>query len=452
MRIKYIAAFLLILLGFDAQSQRQDLSQRKALIGVLFSNLPDAGLVVDSVVSGGTFDAMSVKKGDKLLAVNEKPVKTLPEFGAAVGALRRDEGIHVTVERGDQKMQLAAKGVMRPLETQPFADIFYDYLPFREGKLRIITKKPTGKARCPSILFIPGYNCSSIESFPNNYNGKIINAWLKAGYAVVCVEKSGNGDSQNCPPCVEVDFQTDIETYAKAYEYMRSLPFADTARLFLWGHSMGGVIAPVIAERYQPKGVMAFATVFRPWNEFLLEMHRVQAPLEGKSYVETEAFVRAMHKIYYEFFILKKSPEALYAIPEYRDLVVKELDYKPNATLQWGRHWRFWQQIDELDLAQSWSNYHGKVLSIFGGADHIQCAEIEQKLIVETINSRHPGNATYLRIEDIDHLMSVNHSWAESNKNLFDNAYHNTHFNTKIAEQTIAWLKQTSDNKTTDNE
>ena len=31
---------------------------------------------------------------------------------------------------------------------------------------------------------------------------------------------------------------------------------------------MGGVIAPEVAKRHNPKGVMVFGTTFRPWSEF----------------------------------------------------------------------------------------------------------------------------------------------------------------------------------------
>jgi alpha-beta hydrolase superfamily lysophospholipase len=79
------------------------------------------------------------------------------------------------------------------------------------------------------------------------------------GYAVVTIEKSGLGDSFGCQPCGEVDLLTDIESFDAGYKYMEKLPFVDAANLFIWGHSMGGTIAPEVAKLHHPKGIMVFA-------------------------------------------------------------------------------------------------------------------------------------------------------------------------------------------------
>lgn len=405
-----------------------------------FVSYRDSAVCIDSVIPGFTLEKAGVQKGDILLMLNGKRMVNDDAYYSEATVLRTGDEVEVQYRRGKKIITRKTLAVMKPYEVNPYADITYDWVSFKQGALRVITKRPKGKTNCPAVLFIPGYNCSSVENFPNNYNGWLMNEWLKAGYAVVCIEKSGTGDSYGCLPCTEVDMQTDIESFSLGYEYMQRLEFVDRDRLFIWGHSMGGVIAPVLARKYQPRGVMAFATVFRPWSEFLLEMHRIQYPLDGKSYTETEDLVRLLHKVYYEFFVLKKAPAELYTYPEYTSIVAAELGYVTGSSDMWGRHWRFWQQIDSLNLAADWSKVEGKVLSIFGGMDFIQCSELEQKLIVETVNKSHPGNATYLRIDDIDHLMTVHTSWQEAHDMLYDVQYRNTHFSPTIARQTLDWM------------
>lgn len=405
-----------------------------------FVSYRDSAVCIDSVIPGFTLEKAGVQKGDILLMLNGKRMVNDDAYYSEATVLRTGDEVEVQYRRGKKIITRKTLAVMKPYEVNPYADITYDWVSFKQGALRVITKRPKGKTNCPAVLFIPGYNCSSVENFPNNYNGWLMNEWLKAGYAVVCIEKSGTGDSYGCLPCTEVDMQTDIESFSLGYEYMQRLEFVDRDRLFIWGHSMGGVIAPVLARKYQPRGVMAFATVFRPWSEFLLEMHRIQYPLDGKSYTETEDLVRLLHKVYYEFFVLKKAPAELYTYREYTSIVAAELGYVTGSSDMWGRHWRFWQQIDSLNLAADWSKVEGKVLSIFGGMDFIQCSELEQKLIVETVNKSHPGNATYLRIDDIDHLMTVHTSWQEAHDMLYDVQYRNTHFSPTIARQTLDWM------------
>lgn len=417
---------------------------RKAFIGLQVKPVAE-GVRIDSVYPNSTGSILNLKKYDIIASINNKEIKTNEAFSLVVSQIRSGDKVEVKVLRGNKVLKYSAKATMRPFEQSEIADVIYDWVAFKNGYLRTITRKPKGKTNLPCILLIPGYGCGSIETYSSGYNGKIITEWIKNGYAVVTIEKSGMGDSYNCVPCTEVDMITDIESFNAGYSYMENLEFVDKNNLFIWGHSMGGVIAPEIAKRHKPKGVMVFGTVFRPWSEFLLEMHRIQKPLlDGLNYQQTETFVRLIQKVYYEFFVLKKPPAQLYANPEYKDIVASELEYKENSTNMWGRHWRFWQQIDSLNLAVSWKELNCPVLVLNGSADYEQCAPIEPILIEETVNASHPGNATRIQIEDLDHFMMTSKNFKEAVNNFNNKAYAKGNFNSKIATETINWLNKNS--------
>jgi len=223
---------------------------------------------------------------------------------------------------------------------------------------------------------------------------------------------------------------------------MEKLSFVDKSKLFIWGHSMGGTIAPEVAKLHNPKGIMIFGSVFRPWSEFLLEMHRVQKPLlEGLTYQQTEDFTRKIQKIYYEFFVLKKSPEQLVSNPEYKDLVISELNYVKGSTNMWGRSWKFWQQLDSLDLAKSWKEVKCPVLILHGGTDYEQCSLVEPMLTQKTVNESSPNAATWVTIPDLDHFMMKSKDWPEAAKNFKEQQYAKGNFNYTITEETVKWLK-----------
>jgi uncharacterized protein len=323
----------------------------------------------------------------------------------------------------------------------------YDWVAFRKGFLRTITRKPKGSGPFPAILYIPGYGCGSIENYAASYNGKLINEWVNAGYAVITIEKSGLGDSYGCAPCSEVDLATDIESFDQGYKFMEGLPFADKSKLFIWGHSMGGVIAPEIAIRHQPKGVMVFGTTFRPWSEFLLEMHRVQKPLlEKQTYVQTEDFIRQIQQVYYEFFVLKKTREELYNKKAYTQLVESDLGYKNGSNDMWGRHWIFWQQIDSLNLAKTWQTLSCPVLVVHGATDYESCSILEPTLITQTVNEAHPGNGKMIIIPALDHFMMNSATYEIARDNFRSQQYAKGNFNTGIATETLRWLKQHASN------
>ncbi len=417
--------------------------QRRAFMGMQGKETPD-GIVIDSVFANSTFAAANVKKGDKLVLFNGQSTLKLADYNALASNIRTGESVTIAFLRQRKRYAVTVNAVMRPLEHSEIADITYDWVKFRNGYLRTITRTPKGKTNVPAILLIPGYGCGSIENYSSSYNGKLINEWLNNGFAVVTIEKSGMGDSYGCAPCTEVDLVTDIESFDAGYRYMEQLPNVDKSRLYIWGHSMGGTIAPEVAKLHTPKGVIVFACVFRPWSEFLLEMHRVQKPLlEGLNYQQTEVFTRTIQKIYYEFFILKKSPDELYQNPEYKSVVASELGYKENwNNNMWGRHWRFWQQLDSLNLAESWQKVNCPVLVLHGGADYEQCSWVEPLMIQKTVNEKHPNTATWVTIPDLDHFMMRSKDWTEAAKNFREQQYLKGNFNPAIAEETIKWLKE----------
>ncbi len=333
MRIKLIFSFIIVVSTAAAQ-----LPARKVAIG-LHGKENANGIAIDSIVSGSTFSQTKIQPGDIIASVNNQSVTSMKALYSAFANTREGDKISVTFLHGGKEKTQTIKGIAKPFQQSAIANIKYDWVKFKSGYLRAITYLPKGKTNVPAILLIPGYGCGSIENYVSSYNGKLIHEWLKNGYAVVTIEKSGMGDSYGCAPCGQADLVTDIQSFDEGYKYMEALPEVDKNRLFIWGHSMGGTIAPEVAKKHSPRGVMVFACVFRPWSEFLLEMYRVQKPLmDSFSYQQTEDFVRQIQKVLYEFFILKKSPAELDANPEYKTMVEGELGYKENSNDMWGRH------------------------------------------------------------------------------------------------------------------
>jgi uncharacterized protein len=432
--------FLVIGIIYTISVQAQT-PQRKAFIGVIGKTSPQ-GTLLDSVVPQSVFDKLKIKKGDVILTVNNQETTTWEKFISTASPMRTRDMVTVAYLRNGKKQIAKTKAIMKPYETSEIADIYYNWVPFEKGFLRSITRKPKNKTNVPAILLIPGYGCGTIENYSKSYNGKLINEWIKNGYAVITIEKSGIGDSYNCEPCSEVDLQTDIKSFDVGYRFMENLPYVDKTKLFIWGHSMGGTIAPEVARLHNPKGVIVFACVFRPWNEFLLEMHRVQKPLlEKLTYQQTEEFLRGIQPIYHDFFNNKKSPSELFKNPNYRKLVASEIGYKEGSNDMWGRHWRFWQQLDELNLAKTWQEVNCPVLVIHGTSDYEQCSLVEPMLIQKTVNEVHPNFATWITIEGLDHFMMNSKNYQEAYKNFQEQQYNKGNFNYKIAEETIKWLK-----------
>ncbi len=441
--------FLCFYIAFQLPAQTL---QRKAFLGIKPQELNDSiakaskvsetkGILVLEVVPHSTAESLKLKPQDVVTAINKQPVTTLPQLLEPFQKLHQHEPVAITVVRGKKKLNLKGKTVGRPLEkSDEKTELVYDQVKFGNGYLRAIVTRPKGSGKFPAILFIPGYNCGSIDTYNQGAYGKLIKGWNDKGYAVMRIEKSGMGDNENTAPCQDVDMYTEIATFEAGYKHLKTYSFVDTANLFLFGHSMGGVIAPVIAEKYNPKGVMVYGTVFRPWFEFMIDLVRKQNIMTGADYVENEKLTRQMQTVYYEFFVLKKSPAEIAQNPALTAIAARELDYKPNSSLMWGRHYKFWQQLDELNMAQSWRNTLSNVLAIWGSADWISFEEEEHTVIADLVNKYHPGKGTYLKLENTNHGFIKMPSMLEGIK-LSAPAYNEQHFNFGLVEETDKWMK-----------
>lgn len=404
-------------------------------------------VVIDSVSPEGMFYTLGLKPGDCIYAINQKPVQTVKQF---------KEAVHDILEKNPMTLDVFTEGQRTTIETiaqgrlqNPYKKmtVIYSELLQEDCTLRTIEYIPKHGNHLPAILILPGYNCGTIESFSRSYYRELIKQWVENGFIVYSVEKSGVGDSEGCIPCEETDMQRDILIYTSALKKLKMDVQVDSNHVYLWGHSMGGIIAPIIAQQSKVKGIITMGTVFRPWHQFLPEMHEVQKPLlDHYSAEQTARFLDTITPLYHAFFVEKKNPSELVTIPMYKHLTETELEYQPGKTNMWGRHWRFWQQIDSLDLNHAWRSLHVPVLAIQGGADYIQCAMKEPKMLVEAVNEKDPDLARLVTIPDLDHLCMKSANYQEAVKNFEEKQYLKGNFHQGMADVIMAWLKEQEGN------
>lgn len=432
--------FILLLLASLSTNAQEPLRKIWAGLTVRTENNK---LFVDSVFAQGAMQACGLQAGDQLLRINTQNVTSLVELQRTCESLRAGDSLCVEWMHQNQALKNCIKAPARPKRTLDWCNLEYGWVQHDKAWLRSMVYKPnTSSLSLPAIFFLPGYNCSSIESFPDNYNGRLIRHWVEQGFLVYTVEKSGMGDNANCLPCQAVDLGTDISFYSSAWNSLCRRPDVRTDALFIWGHSMGGIIAPLIQGPISPKGILVYGTVYRPWSEFLLEMHRVQKPLlEKLDAIQTEEFLRGIQAIYFDFFVRKKTPAELDQVTAYHKLVRSELEYADGKETMWGRHWRFWQQLDSVNLAQAWQQTKAQVLVMHGGADYIQCSALEPYLIREAVNRGVNGHAELLIFPDMDHLLLQSRNFEDAATRFDRKDYLSSELHPDFLHKTTAWMK-----------
>lgn len=435
------------MLGVSAQPLNEEIAKANSL------KIGD-GLQVLAVVPNGTFAELGVKVGDILLTINQKPISTPQELIATAQTLSANDSIEITILSNGQK--LTKKGTAKPKlkETSDYGEVVLDAVDYELGTLRTIIHIPKNKTgKLPTVFFLQGYPCSSHELPPNSTNPmkKLIDDWVKNGFVVYRVERPNIGDSRTSKNCQDIDFTEEMAVQIAAYKKLLTYQYVDKSNVFLFGHSLGGIVAPLLAETYQPKGILVYGTGIKSWFEYFLELHRIQTVYFGGSNVEGERFARDLLPIYYEWLELGKSPAELKQNPKF-----KEILEAPDNPLQFsgdysaGRHSKFWQTMNKTRMAEAWSKVQSKVLAIYGEFDVQALNARDAEKIAQVVNENKPGNGEFLLIPKAEHGFARVDSYRQVTE-LFSTGkygqYANENYNAEIGRLTTEWMEKVKGNK-----
>lgn len=445
-----IVLFLTIAL-FYAQN---NIVKRKAAMGIAVIEIPDSvkknipseisGVLTTNIIKEGTGEKIGLIPQDIITKFNEYKINNRPEFLKVISGLWGDEKFTLEVFRNGKRINLEGKSLPKPLETSEFSNVVYDTVKFGNGYLRTILNKPKTGNKFPVVLFIPGYPCASYDGMGSSHPyKKLIDGWIKNGFAVLRVEKSGMGDCYGTPDCFSIDAETEHNAFEKGLQKLTSYDFIDKNNIFIFGHSLGGIAAPFLAKNNNVNGIIVYGTIQKDWYEYLIDMFRIQNSLISEDYTAVDKKMPVYQKFLFEHFINKKTPQDLMNNPEYKDILINDFQYDGGDGI-FGRNFKFWWSINELNLTQAWSEVNCNVLSIFGEADLEVLSPVEHEMITRIVNKYHPGKAEYYLMKETNHaFMKVGNmeKQAEFVRTGQANRIYDTHFNPEIVTKTIEWMK-----------
>src|SRR4051812_32530145 len=184
--MRIILLFIIIQFSYSLHSQSL---VRKASLGIVPACYNDS-VHIDSVMPNLTASLLGLRKHDVILSINQKKVSDRKSLSDALALLRTNDLVQINYFRYHKIKTIKGRAVMKPLEISGVCDITYDWVKFGSGYLRAMVRRPKNASNSPCILLIPGYGCGSIESFAQGYNGRLMDEWVRHGYAVVTIEKS----------------------------------------------------------------------------------------------------------------------------------------------------------------------------------------------------------------------------------------------------------------------
>jgi pimeloyl-ACP methyl ester carboxylesterase len=285
-------------------------------------------------------------------------------------------------------------------------EISYDWVTNARGeKIRTFVTRPKAAAgKVPAIFFVGWLSCDSVEYPDGETDGFGAIFWRlidQSGFASMRMDKPGAGESEG--NCATTDFQTELDSYRAAFDSLSKYPFVDQNAVFVIGLSNGGGTSPLAAGQHPVRGFVAASSWGRTWYEHMIENERVRLSHDPKlSPAGVNDAVKAFTDFYSLYLIHGMSPgEVLAQHPEWKALWYDTPDG------QYGRPAAFYQQLQDLNLGKVWENVKVPVLVLHGSADSIMSAS-DSRAIADTVNRVHSGTASYIEIENANHLLEVN--------------------------------------------
>jgi pimeloyl-ACP methyl ester carboxylesterase len=344
--------------------------------------------------------------GDRIVSANGKPLDDPIAFGAFFRSLRSGDTIELIVRRGNDTLTRVVRAAPMPYETTPGLDIVYGEAATAKGyRVRTYTTRPAGtRGRLPVIVFIPWLSCDAVEQ-PFGPGG---DGWAKMLGAVmlgtpvqfVRIEKPGVGDSDG-PDCSATDLDDDMAAFRAGIRAALADPGADPTRFILFGGSVGASLAPLLAEEFRPRGLIATGGFTRTWYEHMLAIERERLTLSGGKPAEVNAAMKSFAELY-DFVLLQGLAPAA-AISRNPDLAGVWYDAPAH---QYGRRIRYYQQLQALDVEAAWDRVRVPTLVLWGEYDWIMGRD-ESERCVAILRAHDPSLVTYVVRRGMNHHFDV---------------------------------------------
>ena len=395
-------------------------------------NLPSGrGVLVTAVVAGGAARAAGVAANDVILEVDGSGVAAAPQFVASVRKYRAGSQFQVTLMRDGRRLHKVVVVKPLPLEADASFDVLYRSVAVDGGRLRTIITKPKAAGRHPAVLLIGGLGCYSLDGIGEGHAyGRILYALTRQGFVTMRVEKSGMGDSEGAPcSSPRTDLRAEVGGFVAGLTALKTYDFVDAGSVVVLGHSMGGIVAPLVVSQSPARGVIVAGTIGTSIVEHELANLRRQLVLGGADYGDVDAIVRQKAVCNHRLYVERQTPEQ----------IAKDAPGCARLPIQPAAPYTYMQQAAALSLAEAWKGVDAPVLVVYGTSDYRTSAQ-EHQYLADMINSRHPGRATFVRVEGMDHGFAQAPSQRASLDRVGDSSAREV-FQPRFLDEVHRWLK-----------
>lgn len=406
MRIFFVFALIMY-----SSLQAQNL-KREADWGFKWAVNENGTVTAKNIIQTSPAARAGLKQDDLIIQVNDVEVKSAMDIQQVTKWIRGGDLVKLTIDRKKKKTSISFRLNPKPLESYDGIQVSYGEVETSQGySIRTITTMPKSTSgKLPGIFFVSWLSCDPVEINPANMDGwaQLIRDFAtRSGMVFMRPEKPGLGDSQG-PDCSVCDLNQDMQAFRAAFKQFKKNPYVDSTRIFVFGGSIGGALAPVLMQEENLKGIIVANTFGRTWFEHFMDFERTRLQLIGKSFAEVNDQMKLFSEFYTDYLIAKRTPKQIIESKPY----LKEVWYDEPES-QFGRPSAYHHQVQELNVPGAWQRINYPALVIYGELDWIMSKQ-EHDYIVNVVNTTHPGHAELRIIKGMDHHFSIYNSLNES--------------------------------------
>jgi len=447
----------------------QDELPRRAMLGARLAEVNTVtrdrygpgggGVVLEDIVPSSSAAAAGFKPDDILVAMDGVKIPGVAWLLGQLGDRRAGDEVGLDFVRDGQTLRAHVTLQEAPRETGVGYDVFYNSVsngPFRQ---RIIVTRPRyAAARHPAVLLLQGgHTCFPVDSpvgRPTPFV-RLAQHLARNGYVTMRVERPGCGDSEG-GPFRDVDFETELSGNLQALRTLKKLDYVNGDNVLIYGFSMGGIMAPLLAMDEPVRGVAVYGTTCMPWFEGVMGQRRRLLSLQGLSPAQVNATMRGHVQLWYQLAVQKKTVRE---IAETQSIPQSVWDQWITGEAQiLDRHYSYYHQIADKELAVAWEKVaatrlpsssnqvevHPRVLAMWGESDWLTTREEGMEWIVASVNKVQPGNATSAVIKSSDHYCNDVATFEDSYRAIYSSSLEvSAGFNPAMIEIMLQWCDST---------
>lgn len=272
-------------------------------------------------------------------------------------------------------------------------------------RVRTILTRPEGASgRLPAVLFVQWLSCDPVEVPAEGGDGwarMLREVMTGTGMVFARTEKPGLGESEG-PPCDQLDYLTELSAHRAALGALRASPWVDPGQIFIFGASMGGTMAPLLAAADPGvRGVVVWGATGVSWLEHMLLLNRRVLELSDTSPGELAEKLASQARLQAAYLAEGRDPREIVASDPSLAQAWRETLGAEERT-HYGRPFAFHHQAQRAGWEGAWASVRVPVLVVSGEYDWIMAPE-EHERIASIVNRSRPGSARLVTVPGTDH-------------------------------------------------